>query len=394
MSLLLKKPRLSDVNQSGVVRGCTLGVDTVIDMLPDIGAISAISAWAPNDVSPSGVARGNEAYIAVGTDTGCIMLINSSKSITTLEGSGGPAIQCLLVKDTTLKSTSSANTRPSFRPDVVACDSDGRVSVYAMGQMFARNTFSAPLSTIALDTNPNSPSAFIVGDLSGAVTACHAQEVLWRTQIAVQEPPSNSERIRSQPMDYLADPGISGVCAMQFPDNHGILTSYVLAANGSSKVQVLSRGHSVLSVPTPIPCSAISAGYFVDGMSSTCTSRSQAIVGDEAGRLYVLSNFELIPYAQLDYPITRLISIPLRLFADRHGVDLVVCATQSNSVYVLHDKQVVGIYSADFWPASVDVIGAFSATAGPCIVASQNDMSDGSSCAKAVHVIPIELDLE
>ncbi|KAJ1671372.1 hypothetical protein IWW47_000276 [Coemansia sp. RSA 2052] len=336
------------------------------------------------------------AAIAIGTDTGCIMLIDSSKKVTTLEGGGGPAVQCLLVKGETAAATSTSTVvaRHGALPDVIACDSDGRVSVYVMGQMFARNIFSVPISAVAVDTSPNSPSAFIVGDLSGAVTACHAQEVLWRAQIAVQEPAPKSERIRPQLSDSMADPGISGVCATQFPDNHGILTSYVLATSGSSKVQVLSRGHSVLSVPTLIPCSTISAGYFVDSVSSRCTtSKFQAIVGDEAGRLFVLDNFEPIPYAQLDYPITRVISIPLMSFSGQHGVDVVVCATQSNSVYILHNKQVVGSYTADFWPVSVDVVGAFSAAAGPCIVIARNTTLDGSSCAKAVHVIPIELDL-
>ncbi|KAJ2876982.1 hypothetical protein GGH93_000357 [Coemansia aciculifera] len=262
--------------------------------------------------------------------------------------------------------------------------------------MFARNIFSAPISAIALDTNPNSPSAFIVGDLSGAVTACHAQEVLWRAQVAIQEPVSKSERLRPQLSDSMADPGISGVCAVQFPDSHGIFTNYVLAAGGDCKVQVLSRGHPVLAVPTPIPCSAMSAGYFIDSVSSRCTAartcKSQAIIGDEAGRLFVLDDFELVPYAQLDYPITQVLSIPLRAFSGLHGMDVVVCATRSNSVYILHDRQVVGTYLADFWPVSVDVVGAFSTT-GPCIVVARNTTVDGGSCANAVHVIPLELDL-
>ncbi|KAJ2826043.1 hypothetical protein FBU31_003545 [Coemansia sp. 'formosensis'] len=262
--------------------------------------------------------------------------------------------------------------------------------------MFARNVFSAPISAIALDTNPNSPSVFIVGDLSGAVTACHAQEVLWRAQIAIQEPATTAERLRPQTSDSMTDPGISGVCAVQFPDSHGILTNYVLAAGGGCKVQILSRGHPVLAVPTPIPCSAMSAGYFIDSVSSKCagarTCKSQTIIGDDAGRLFVLDDFELVPYAQLDYPITRVLSMPLRAFSGLHGVDVVVCATQSNSVYILHDKQVVGTYAADFWPVSVDIVGAFS-TAGPCIVAARNNTTAGRSCANAVHIIPMELDL-
>ncbi|KAJ1897074.1 hypothetical protein LPJ71_006426 [Coemansia sp. S17] len=389
-----KKPRLSDVRQLGAVTGCHLGEETVLSLPANIGAISAISAWVPDGVSDDGLAQGDLSYIAVGTDTGCTMLIDSSQNITTLEGSGGPAIQCLLVKRATATTVASAQSRSL--PDTIACDSDGRVSVYAMGQMFARNIFSAPISAIALDTNPNSPSAFIVGDLSGAVTACHAQEVLWRAQAAIQEPASKTERLRPQISDSMADPGISGVCVVQFPDSHGILTNYVLAAGGDCKVQVLSRGHPVLAVPTPISCSAMSAGYFIDSGSSkrtaASTCKSQAIVGDDTGRLFVLDNFELVPYAQLDYPITQVLSIPLHIFSGLHGVDVVVCATRSNSVYILHDKQVVGTYAADFWPVSVDVIGAFS-TAGPCIVVARNSTVDGSSCAKAVHVIPLELDL-
>ncbi|KAJ2011772.1 hypothetical protein IWW57_006516, partial [Coemansia sp. S610] len=217
---LAKKPRISDVRQLGVVSGCHLGEEIVITLPKNIGAISAISAWSPSGALESGPGQGGLSYIAIGTDTGCAMLIDSNKKVTTLEGSGGPAIQCLLVKSATATTTAVDSAQPSSLPDTIACDSDGRVSVYAMGQMFARNVFSAPISVIALDTNPHAPSAFIVGDLSGAVTACHAQEVLWRAQVEAQEPASRAERLRPQTQDSVADPGISGVCAVQFPDSH------------------------------------------------------------------------------------------------------------------------------------------------------------------------------
>ncbi|KAJ2006276.1 hypothetical protein H4R26_001462, partial [Coemansia thaxteri] len=138
----------------------------------------------------------------------------------------------------------------------------------------------------------------------------------------------------------MSDPGIAGVCSVQFLDNYGILTSYVLAVAGECLVQVISRGHPVLAVPTPSPCLALAAGRFVSG-DAVDTRSSQAMVGDETGMLFVLDNFELIPYAQLDYPVTRVVSIPLRAFlGQRDGLDVVVCATRSNMVYVLHNKQV------------------------------------------------------
>ncbi|KAJ2801123.1 hypothetical protein H4R20_003802, partial [Coemansia guatemalensis] len=148
----------------------------------------------------------------------------------------------------------------------------------------------------------------------------------------------------------MSDPIIRDVCSVQLPDRHGLFTNYVLVAFGRGHAQLLSRGLPVHTIALSSPCNALCAGVFLgsstgDKMRLPPSSRNlQALLGDEAGRLFVLDGFELVPYAQLDYPITRVFSLPLRTLGSYDGPDLVICATRSDTIYILHQKKIVATH--------------------------------------------------
>ncbi|KAJ2394159.1 hypothetical protein GGI05_002162, partial [Coemansia sp. RSA 2603] len=141
----------------------------------NIGSISALatytsSAYKHGNTSAESDIKDETAVdafpkVAVGTDTGYVALVNHDGKTTVLEHSGNPAIQRLLVTESTSGSTALSNDAPL--PDVISGDSDGRVTVFTMGRMISRVTLSAPVSAIAFDENPNTPRSFIVGDMSG-----------------------------------------------------------------------------------------------------------------------------------------------------------------------------------------------------------------------------------
>ncbi|KAJ2232387.1 hypothetical protein H4R99_002193 [Coemansia sp. RSA 1722] len=352
-----KRARLDDgVNgDSGQLARVELKLrkEEAIEMPSEIGAISAIAAFHQaksrfedtRSSADDSVIQGVQTQIVVATDAGYVALVHEDGTRTVLDSSGNPAIQRLLA----MAPSDASAFRPGLIPDVVAGDSDGRVTVFTMGRMISRSTVSAPVSALALDNNPNTPRSFIVGDMSGTITESHVQGILWRTQLstAASDTPG------------ATGTGITSVCSVRFADDHGIPTSYVLAASEGNHVQLLARGHPVLTVPISARCNCMCSGRFIgrNGLSDDAQNKeTQALLGDDSGRLYVLDNFKIEPYAHLDYPVTSVVAIPLRALVGRDGPDVVVCGTRSNMIYMLHAKQILGAFAADFWPAAIDVI--------------------------------------
>ncbi|KAJ1814972.1 hypothetical protein LPJ75_002545, partial [Coemansia sp. RSA 2598] len=236
----------------------------------------------PSDSMGDKLVQGVLAQIAVATDTGYVALIHGDGTRTVLENSGNPAIQRLLAMP-----SDKGALKPSLVPDVVAGDSDGRVTVFTMGRMISRSTVSAPVSALALDSNPNTPRSFVVGDMGGTVTECHAQGILWRTQL----------RPAASDASSAAGLGITSVCSARFADDHGFLTSYVLAADEGNRVQLLARGHPVLTMPISARCNCMCSGRFIgeqqqqkqqqrQGADALQSKETQALLGDDSGRLY------------------------------------------------------------------------------------------------------------
>ncbi|KAJ1931395.1 hypothetical protein FBU59_006727 [Linderina macrospora] len=281
----------------------------------------------------------------------------------------------------------SASWSKSQVPDIVSGDCEGRVTVFSMNQVFSRSTLSAPISAIALNSNPNSANSLVIGDLNGVVTACHAQETLWRTQI---RPYVSSALIPSNPT-LLNDTAITAICASQISDKHGMPTSYVLAATGSNQINILARSFSVMAIPTTAIVNSMCTGLFIQ---SSTMSASQVMVGDESGQLFVLDKFELIPYASVPHPVTRILAVPLSAFSDKPGPNVVVCQTRSDSVYVIYNRQIVYTLELGFWPVASDIILSEPSSDSPkvgVVVAENRLEDDGGSTVGALHMYSLDV---
>ncbi|KAJ2800966.1 hypothetical protein H4R21_002971 [Coemansia helicoidea] len=380
-----------DTNGDGVASSVVLVAERAVALPADIGQPSAIAAWAPF--------AERHAALVVGTDGGGIAVLRDDGSATVLEAAGGAAIQALLAKTPT---GATAGADPMPMPDVVAGDADGNVTVYTVGRRFSRTALPAPVSALAADTNPNAPSSFLVGDMGGAVASCHAQETIWRAHIDTATAAAGS--LRAAPPVGQADPVVTAVCSVWQADKHGLLTNYVLAASGHGHVQLLSRGVPVHTIPLACVCTALCPGVFVGRGRATDDRRIgsgavQAILGDESGRLFLLDNFELVPYARLDHPIVRVAALPLQSPGSGGGgasaVDAVVCQTSSDTVFVLHSGRVVATYTADFWPALVGVAAEFGG-AGPVLAVADSGEMDyngggggGGGGGASIHIVPL-----
>ncbi|KAJ2227879.1 hypothetical protein EV180_002258 [Coemansia sp. RSA 518] len=392
-----KRPRLSsngsDASSLPLFCGFELTEKKVISLPASLGPVSAVSAWPTGKAGhfTADSTADKHAVFAVGTSHGCIALVYSDESTVVLESSGSSAVLQLLAKDSSAPASAISDAKPV--PDVVAGDADGQVLVYVLGRVFSRNTLPAPISTLSADLNPNMPSSFSVGDMSGTIASCHAQDTLWRAQLdmgsqALPVVPGGADQRAAA---RLLDPTVNSACSVWLSDNHGLLTSYVLAASAQGFIQLLSRGIPVHTIPLSTPCTSVCPGVFVASDISRelpGSSYTQAIVGDRSGQLLVLDNFELVPYAQVEYPIARIFSLPLRAFVGHDGPDVVVCATLSDTIYVLHQRKIVATYSAAFWPSAVDIVADFPGI-GPAIVLVESEALTGKSSPSSLHIISL-----
>ncbi|KAJ2785048.1 hypothetical protein H4R18_000756 [Coemansia javaensis] len=374
-----KRARLgSDCGAAGI-RGLRLADERTVGLPPGLGPVSAMTAW---------VSRAGQGVLVVGTCTGGVALVHGDGAAAVLEGPGGAAIQALLAADPPGadgdgRDEAAAAAAAGAAPDVVAGDAEGHVDVYTLGRRFSRSTLPAAVSALAADTNPRTPSSFLAGDMGGTVAGCHAQAVLWRTQLDI-----------AAGGDQAPDPTVSAVCSVRLPDHRGLLADYTLAASGSSHVQLLSRGVPVRTIPVAAPCTCIAPGMFTRAGRSGPDAEAQAVLGDEAGRLLVLDGFELVPYAQLPHPAARVFALPLEAVAGpgAAGPDVVVCTTLSDTVYVLHGGALVATHALGFWPAAVAVVASFG-DAGPAIAAAESADGDGENDGDgdALHIVSLGL---
>ncbi|KAJ2844385.1 hypothetical protein GGI22_006893, partial [Coemansia erecta] len=364
---------------------CQFIEEKTINLPSNIGRTAALAAWptyrsrlskpgtptdtvdetTEDDKAPKSDTQ--SPLIAIGTDAGCIALVRTADGdVTVLDhGSSGngidgdngtAAIQRILMAKSATAPASPLD--PSHLiPDMVTGDAEGKVAVFTLGRLFSRATLPAPVSALAADTNPHTPHSYLVGDMGGSVTSYHTHEVRWRVQLH----PHSTESIAHDAGGLLLldrdDPQVVGICAVQWADDAGVPTHYVLAATGA-QIHVLCHGTLVLSMPLRARCTALCAGSFTGPLENGST---QAIVGDDSGNLYILDRFTFTPYANVAHPITRIAVLPHHALSGSGGPDIVVCSTQSNSVYLLCAGKIVGTYGADAWPVDVAVIETLSA---------------------------------
>ncbi|KAJ1965096.1 hypothetical protein GGI12_001012 [Dipsacomyces acuminosporus] len=119
--------------------------------------------------------------------------------------------------------------------------------------------------------------------------------------------------------------------------------------------------------------------------------KRQVLLGDEAGGLQVLDGFELIPYAQLDYPIADIVSVPRKALTGHSGPDVVVCATCSNHIYVLCNRHIIGTYSAGFWPASLGLYFQPNGRKPRIAVAETRAGAVADTARNLVHILALDI---
>lgn len=282
----------------------------------------------------------NATHLLLGGEDGVVrMYCGKDGEARTLETKGG-AVTGLLLYDIM-----------RFGPnDVVVGDSQGHVSIFARSQLLSRAKLSGAVTALAIHEDAAGNASVVAGDNCGSVTSLLPYDVQWRVRMT-------DDSLLPQ-LGLPARPYITCVASAMLTDADGVLSSYVVVADSSQFLHFLSDNTRVMSLFIPQPVNAMCCGRFVASLTDAIDQdtpvphgheRGQdiAVVGDD-GVVYVVSNFEVLRFAEVGYAGRHMCTVP-----QPDGVDLLVCAGRFNGVTVFRDGEPIARHPTGDWVQSM-----------------------------------------
>lgn len=151
--------------------------------------------------------------------------------------------------------------------------------------------------------------------------------------------------------------------SVKLPTSAGTVTNYVLVADTSKNLYFLQNGTVVYKMQVPSVVTAMTGGYFLTcGPKSQVRSPAQALssprwqggtvprlsqvaLGTESGAIFVLNDFQLLPFANVQLPVTQLDS--LSSLAD--GVDCLLCIGHFDALMVFRNHELILQHRTQDW---------------------------------------------
>lgn len=143
--------------------------------------------------------------------------------------------------------------------------------------------------------------------------------------------------------------------------SNGLPVNYIIVSDNCKNLFILQNGMVVYKLQVPSVVTAMTSGYFIPIMpppfspsqsfssprSLLPSRQSQVAIGTEEGSIFVLSNFQLQPYASVHLPVTNLVSFPNDECPDT--TDLLLCAGHFNALMVFDQQELVHRLQTNEW---------------------------------------------
>lgn len=257
-----------------------------------------------------------------------------------METKSGP-IQCMAVQDVT----------KFYHNDLIVADSCGMMTIFCNQQILCRQSVSdSCINCVQTQTNSMNNLEIVMSNDSGEIFGVLPSKELWRINI------------NDASKDQIVKSSITCLLAVDLPDLHGKMTSYILAADSSCNLSVIHQGLIVSSVKTPSVVTAMCAGKFVDpsklslpppsaGGSPDC---HQVALGTESGAIYIFCNFSITEeeYVNTGYTITLL----KKLEIPDYDNDILVCTGHFNAIHIYLDGKKLCHHVTSDWVNCFDII--------------------------------------
>ncbi|XP_032238361.2 uncharacterized protein LOC5513026 [Nematostella vectensis] len=267
------------------------------------------------------------------------------QEISKLETKGGP-LRCLEMHNTTKFSSA----------DLIVGDAKGTLTILCNEQILNRRTLSEGcITALAVDEDFVGNLAIVVGDNRGVVTAVSPYGNLWRLQL--QDACKHTHR------ELGVTPSVRCILPVRLQMIGGILTNYLLISDSCQNLFVLQNGMVVNRTQVTSVVTAMTCGSFMELLpqllspsqafgsprrqSTSIARQPQVAIGTEDGSIMVFADFQLHPYASVQLPVTRLVSVPNEERQD--AGDYLLCAGHFNALVVLLRQELVLRLETDDW---------------------------------------------
>lgn len=151
--------------------------------------------------------------------------------------------------------------------------------------------------------------------------------------------------------------------SVRLPTSSGAPANYLLVADNCKNLFILQNGMVVFKLQVTSVVTAMTPGYFIPiipqlfspsqsfgsprQQSVTSSRHPQVAIATEEGSIYILSNFQLQPYASVQLPVTHLATFPGDGNPD--GTDFLLCAGHFNALMVFQQQELVKKLDTKEW---------------------------------------------
>jgi len=224
-----------------------------------------------------------------------------------------------------------------FGLDLITADSNGHVVVFnvSTSQMLFQTSVAFPVTCLCVDIDLNAYARLIVGDMGGTLTGFQIHEpTLWR--VRMEEEPAVFTYPSIVPIDY----SIRSMVSINMPNTVGVMTHYLLVASGTPHVHFYAQDIRVLSLATPSIVNTMCVGYF-DESDGKNESKDQVALGCENGFIYILKNFSLHTYADVQRTVTKLSPVDAAPSYTPPAASALLCVGHFNALLLYHKRQLI-----------------------------------------------------
>ncbi|KAL0082969.1 hypothetical protein J3Q64DRAFT_1750930 [Phycomyces blakesleeanus] len=291
-----------------------------------------------------------ENDVLVGTTAGRVLILNQTKPVEGLLDTKGNSIQALKLHDLTGYGAL----------DLVVGDSDGVVTLFSRQQILSKRELGSAVMQIEIYEDQAGGYEIIAGDMHGTLTSFQQHDALWKLNVAEE-----SAKVATLGIAGRRSPYIRCVLSTTLKDLSGLNVSCLLACDGWPFVHFVQEGEKIMTLRVPSIIHSMCAGHFL----TTSTEKSlndqqpkaihagqdvkinskQVLLAGEDGNVYILVNFEVYLWFTVGICLTNILTFRPSWLLEEEP-DIIICAGQSNGVYIYHGRKMVGEITTADWP--------------------------------------------
>ncbi|XP_057315677.1 uncharacterized protein LOC130656773 [Hydractinia symbiolongicarpus] len=303
--------------------------------------------------------RDTEVSLVTGSDNGTVQVhkaIKVNNVISGFEKNGrsyetkGGSIQTLLPQNVTKFSSE----------DVLVGDANGLFTIITNGQILNRRSLcGSRIAAVVVDVDSAGNTSIVVGSSDGTMVAVTPYDILWKCRLS---------EVLKQEERFSANSSISSMHVFRM-QSASADTSYVIVADAEKRIHFFQNERLVTTLLVPSVVTSMCSGYFLnedcpnDSPSKSTASPlkgqrgydEQVALATRSGAVFILSNFNVVPYTNLSYPITQIKSLPA---SGSDDVDALLCCGHFNKLCILQNRMCVSTFTTEDWIHSFDFVDA------------------------------------